>query len=347
MVVHEVDAPSPGAALSQLSAELRKIHQKAGMPTYRDILNGWPPPGEMSGPSLTRLLKGQGVRFPRWKTVAGFVHVCRDTLAETGVDPDVEIGSIGSWHTYWKQLNDLHLGNADECPAVLDNEDAGAGRDVAGPNIHGQPISHVPRHASDGRLCSALDEILFKRWLGYRGTELLDWVEKRKALPTFELGILLTLRGQSEGSIFLERAASLDSRLTLNLTLNPPDKLYGRIPSDICHRVGTGYAYEGQADLAQQWHAYARSLNGIPMIGILSPPGRHAVPADVLDLQPVRHAPLDPNKVLQIDTAYHEVYDWTPEPKGDCEILPMPPPPAEETGTAEISVALQSSSQRK
>ncbi|MEV4176479.1 hypothetical protein [Nonomuraea sp. NPDC049709] len=246
------------------------------------------------------------------------------------MSPDAEIGTLESWHASWKHLNDLHLGNADEGPAtVLGDEDSRAGHGSAGPDVHGQPVGHVPRHASDGRLWSTLDEILFRRWFGYRGTELLDWAERGQPLAAFELGILLTLRGlPAEGSLFLERAASLDPRFTLNLRLGPVGKLYGRIPSDICRRVGIGYAYEGRSGVAQQWHSYARSLNGIPMIGILSPPGRHVVPADVLDLQPVRHAPLDPNEVFQVDTAYHEFYDWTPESSGDREILPMPLPAA-------------------
>lgn len=305
------------------------------------MVHAWPA-AEMSQASLTRLLKGQGVKFPRWKTVAGFIHVCREALTKTGVNPDVEIGSIESWYARWKYLNDLHLGNTDENSRVLDDEGPSAGHDFAGSAASGRLIGHVPRHASDGRLCSTLDEILFKRWFGYRGTELLVWLEREQPLAAFELGVLLTLSGmRAEGALFLERAGSLDPRLTLHLMLNPTDKLYGRIPSDICHRVGTGYAYEGSTDIAQQWHSYARSLNGIPMIGILSSPGRHAVPADVLDLAPVRHAPLDPNEVIEIDMAYHEVYDWTPEPKEDCEILPMPLPAEKEAGVGENSVVLQ------
>ncbi|MGI5273273.1 hypothetical protein ACQEUU_29280 [Nonomuraea sp. CA-218870] len=300
----------------------------------------------MSVASLTRLLNGQGVKFPRWKTVAGLIHVCRHALAGTGVNPDVEIGSIESWHTRWKHLNDLHLGNTDEYPTVLDEEGPQSVDGFVGSSTHGQPIGHVPRHASDGRLCSTLDEIRFRRWFGCRGTELLDWVERGQPLANFELGILLTLRGLlADGAVFLKKAASLDPRLALQLMLNPADKLYGRIPSDICHRVGTGYALEGRTEVAQQWHSYARSLNGIPMIGILSPPGRHAVLTDILE--PVRHAPLDPNEVLQIDIAYHEVYDWTPEPQGDCEILPMPLSAAEESKVVETSVTLRSASQAK
>ncbi|MFG6196297.1 hypothetical protein [Nonomuraea sp. JJY05] len=108
----------------------------------------------------------------------------------------------------------------------------------------------------------------------------------------------------------------MDSRLTLNLRLNSVDELYGRIPSDIYHRVGIGYVYEGLADVTHQWHSYARSLNGIPMIGILLLPGRYAVPIDVPDLQPVRHAPLGPNEVLQIDMATTRSMAGRRSPKG-------------------------------
>ncbi|NBE93259.1 hypothetical protein FE391_10460 [Nonomuraea sp. KC401] len=310
------------------------------------MVNAWPQAGEMSVASITRLLNSKGVGFPRWKTVADFVQVCREALSDTGVNPDTEIGTMELWHTIWKQLNDVHLGNAEMHSIVLDGEDLSTDLDSAESRVHGRSIGHVPRHASDGRLCSTLDEILFKRWFGYRGTELLDWAERGQPLAAFELGILLTLRGLlPEGSLFVRRAASLDPRLELNLRLDPADKLYGRIPSDICHRVGIGYAYEGLTDAAQEWHDYARSLNGIPMIGVLSPPGRHAVPADVLDLQPVRHAPLDPNEVLEVDTAYHEVYGWTPEPKEDREILSMPLSPLSDAELFMSSAPEQHSSQ--
>ncbi|MER7504796.1 hypothetical protein AB0L05_28930 [Nonomuraea pusilla] len=333
VVMRQMDAPPPSSALSQLTAELRKAYQKAGKPSYRDVVRDWPKAGEMSVATLTRLLKGQNVRFPRWKTVADFIQVCRETLARTGVGPDAEIGTIEAWHTRWKHLNDLHVGNVNEPPAAPgDDPYAQADSALSGNQAHDQ-VSYVPRHASDSRLCSTLDKILIQRWFGRRGTDLLDWAHRGQPLATFELGILLILRRGLllDGSEFLRQAASLDPRLTLSIRLNPEDKLYGRIPSDICHRVGSGYAYEGLAEVAQQWHNYSRSLNGIPMIGILTPSGRHVVPADVLDLQPVRHSPLDPNEVLQIDTVYHEVYAWTPEPKEDHEILPMPLPPLADT----------------
>ncbi|MFI9559805.1 hypothetical protein [Nonomuraea endophytica] len=327
MVLRQVDAPSPSAALSQLSAELRDVYQKAGKPSYRDVVRDWPTPGEMSAASLTRLMKGQGVKFPRWKTVAGFIHVCRHALVRTGVNPDIEIGPINAWHVRWKYLNDLHLGNIHEASVAPDESGSPAGLVLSDSKAHASHIGHVPKHASDLRLWSTLDEILIQRWFGRRGTELLDWAHRGQPLAIFELGILLTLRGLlAEGSQSLRQAASLDPRLGLSLSLKPDEQLYGRIPSDICRRVGIGYAYEGLTEVAQQWHSYARSLNGIPMIGILEPPGRHVIPADILDLQPVRHSPLDPNEVLQIDTVYHKVYAWTPEVKDDHEILPMPPP---------------------
>ncbi|TKK89750.1 hypothetical protein FDA94_07600 [Herbidospora galbida] len=269
----------------------------------------------MSNATLTRLLKGQCVRFPRWRTVANFIRVCRDSLESTDVNADVEIGTLEEWHARWKHLNDLHLGNA---TAAI-----GQSASVNGLSAESQ-VAYVPRHASDSRLLATYEHIRVNRWFGPRGAELLDWAKRGQPLAAFELGILLLLRGlRTEGSESLQQAAGLDDRLQLTLRLREDEQLYGRIPSDICRRVGIGYAFAGSTNVARQWHEYARSLNGIPMIGILEPPGRHAMIDDVI--ASVRHSPLDPGEVLHIDAVYHGVYAWTPESEEEHEILPMPP----------------------
>ncbi|MEV0974811.1 hypothetical protein [Microtetraspora glauca] len=272
----------------------------------------------MSKTAVHDILNGLRLTPLRWETVSSLVHACRKALEQTGIDPDEALGTVADWHQ--RYCSYLHNGAPQQEAAEAGDLPTGAISPVLTPDTRVQDIESRTRvttaEAGSGVSRShSPDRSRMLMWFGPRGAELLDWAGERQALAAFELGVLLLNKGSlAEGGEFLRQAAQLDPRLTLKVNLRQGAHLYGKIPKDICRRVAVGYSWRGLEVNARQWRHYAQDLDGIPVVGVLSPVGRHAVADDVLELNPTRHAPLDPNEVQQIDIAYCEVYTSLPEP---------------------------------
>ncbi|MEU8202001.1 hypothetical protein [Streptosporangium sp. NPDC049046] len=246
-------------------------------------------------------------------------------MEQTGIDPDEALGTMADWHQrYCSYLHNGAPRQADE-EAVVDRAAGKTLSSASEPNASAGSIDQSVGNttgstasAGTGLGSSKSDSPERKRmltWFGPRGVDLLGWADKQQALAAFELGVLLLNAGSlAEGGEFLRQAAQRDPRLALKVSLRQGAYLYGKIPKDICRRVAVGYSWCGLDEMSRQWQRYAQSLDGIPVIGVLSPLGRHAVMDDVLELNPTRHAPLEPNQVQQIDIAYCEVYTSLPEP---------------------------------
>ena len=227
------------------------------------------------------------------------MYACRKALEQTGIDPDEALGTMADWHQ--RYCSYLHNG----APRQVDEEaavDHAADKTLSSTSTYNASTGSIGQfvdNAAGGAASTGTgygfsrsnspDRSRMLKWFGPRGVDLLDWTDKQQALAAFELGVLLLNGGfLAEGGEFLRQAAQRDPRLALRVNLRQGAYLYGKIPKDICRRVAVGYSWQGLDETARQWRRYAQGLDGIPVIGVLSPLGRHAVMDDVLELNPTR-----------------------------------------------------------
>ncbi|MBF8193667.1 hypothetical protein ITP53_49925 [Nonomuraea sp. K274] len=156
--------------------------------------------------------------------------------------------------------------------------------------------------------------------------------ENGHASAAFELGVLLINNdAPQEGCLFLQRAASMNAKLTLTLPdLAVRDRLCGTIVADIYRHIADAYLSSGLTAMAAKWRHYIDYIDYIdttfPLSAMLyrrtQPIGRHArnISHDLVHLE---DSEMNRSARCTGPSARPALHERRPGRRGDSRAVPL------------------------
>ncbi|MEZ7132698.1 hypothetical protein ACBR40_45810 [Nonomuraea sp. AD125B] len=134
--------PPDATPASLCVAALVALRQKAGNPSYGDLvrLSGRPP--RLTKTTVQNVLTGARKNPPRWTWAADFFTACQQYVKKTGLDPDAVLGTKMDWHQYYMSLLQAP-GAAPPAPAPNSTHPSTVPERVPGPG-DGRPNRPAP-----------------------------------------------------------------------------------------------------------------------------------------------------------------------------------------------------------